>query len=140
VRRSYAKQRDKNEPEIVIWLEARGCSVTRIEHGPARSDIGVPDLLVGYRGHTLLVEVKMPPGPRGGTKHHHAELNEDQRTWHDAWRGEKPVIVRTVADVERLLAAMAAPLTLDEVKNALEAGGKERAIAEQRAGMRGRYR
>ena len=50
----YAKKRDGNEKAIVEALEALGATVTRL------GDAGVPDLLVAYRGETLLIEVKDP--------------------------------------------------------------------------------
>jgi hypothetical protein len=49
-------RRDANEPAIVEYLQRAGCVVCRI------SSKGVPDLLVGYRGTWLLLEVKMPKG------------------------------------------------------------------------------
>lgn len=56
----YAKQRDKNEPEIIEALRSVGALVWTM-------DVPV-DLLVGFRGRWLLMEVKMPAGPKGGTK------------------------------------------------------------------------
>jgi hypothetical protein len=55
------------------------------------------DLLVGYRGQNLMIEVKdggKPPSAR--------KLTSDQVDWHDAWRGQ--VIV--VKDVDQALAAI----------------------------------
>lgn len=96
-----AKKRDANEPAIVAAFEARGCTVTRIDAK------GVPDLLVGWRGANLLVEVKMPLGPRGGMhtggNHVRGDLTADQVAWFDAWRGDAVHIVRTVEDVAELL-------------------------------------
>ena len=63
---SHANTRDGNEQEIVDALLAAGASVDRInEHC---------DLIVGYNDEilgpqTILVEVKLPPGPEGGTSH-----------------------------------------------------------------------
>ncbi|MEN9901219.1 MAG: hypothetical protein RLZZ152_2263 [Pseudomonadota bacterium] len=52
----YAARRDANEAEIVSALRAAGAYVY---------DIGLPvDLLVGYKGHTFLVEVKNGPRKR----------------------------------------------------------------------------
>jgi len=42
----------------------------------------VPDLLVGHRGHTFLIEVK--DGAKSPSKR---KLTEDQRDWHTAWQG-----------------------------------------------------
>jgi Holliday junction resolvase len=100
MRPRHARKRDDNEPEIVEAFEALGCSVTRLDGK------GVPDLLVGMRGRTWLVEVKCPLGPRGGlpTRNATGGLTEDQVDWWKAWRGEMPIIVRTIAEVEKLIA------------------------------------
>jgi hypothetical protein len=44
---------------------------------------GFPDLVVGFRGFNFLVEIKDESQP----KHRH-ELTEDQRAFHDAWKGQ----------------------------------------------------
>jgi hypothetical protein len=52
----YASRRDANEAAIISALEAAGAYVWVI---------GLPvDLLVGYKGHTFLVEVKNGPRKR----------------------------------------------------------------------------
>jgi hypothetical protein len=104
VRPRHARRRDENEPDIVEAFEKLGCSVTRLDGQ------GVPDLLVGYRGRTLLVEVKCPFGPRGGLPTRNASdgLTEHQVDWWTSWNGESAVIVRTIEDVEQLLARSAA--------------------------------
>lgn len=65
---------DSNQAEIVEALRSHGCSVEVL------SDVGrgVPDLLVGYDGKNLLLEVKSPDGA----------LNKDQFEWHGYWRGQ----------------------------------------------------
>jgi hypothetical protein len=82
----YAKARDANEPEIVEALEAVGAVVVRLEPSVA----GLPDLLVGYRGRNLLMECKLPPGPKGGTSH--APLTDDQVAFFQAWPGRAYVV------------------------------------------------
>jgi Holliday junction resolvase len=52
-RKSYAKRRDENEPEIVKALEGIGAKVIRLD---------IVDLLVNYRGKIYLLEVKTPEG------------------------------------------------------------------------------
>lgn len=52
--------RDSNEKEIVDFLRAHGALVWRINGD------GIPDLLVGYRGKFIAMEVKRPLGPKGG--------------------------------------------------------------------------
>lgn len=104
MRPKHARRRDENEPDIVTAFEERGCSVTRLDGA------GVPDLLVGRRGRTWLVEVKLPFGPKGGIPRRrdheggYHDFTEDQVKWWKAWRGEGPMVVRTVEDVERILA------------------------------------
>ena len=59
---------------------------------------GCPDLLAGYRGLTVLVEVK---GAKG-------KLNALQQDWHDRWTGSPVVVIRSVDDVETLIQTMTA--------------------------------
>jgi len=69
---------DANQQQVVTALRAAGATVQSL----AAVGKGVPDLLVGFQGKTLLMEVKdgsKPPSAR--------ELTEDQLIWHGAWRG-----------------------------------------------------
>jgi len=71
----WAKRRDANEPEVIRELLALGCSVFQLDQ-PA-------DLLVGFRGINLLVEVKdgsKPPSQR--------ELTAAQAVFSGEWRGQ----------------------------------------------------
>lgn len=92
-----AKRRDANEGPIVDNLRAVGATVTRLDGD------GVPDLLVGFRGRTLLLEVKLPLGARGGV-HHHGKPGSDgdmtpaQVRWWREWLGESAVVVRSPAE------------------------------------------
>lgn len=101
---NHAARRDANEPEIVKALRAAGASV-KID----KSGDGAPDLLVGYRGVTYHLEVKLPLGPEGGNPSRgtgaarvsaggDGTLSRDQIDWWAAWRGAPPVIVRTPAE------------------------------------------
>lgn len=66
----YAARVDANQAEIVKQLRAAGCYVWII---------GLPvDLLVGYNGHTFLVEIK------DGSKKHLTGL---QRDFFEKWTG-----------------------------------------------------
>jgi len=89
----YAKQRDRNEPEIVAALVAAGAAVLRL------SETGVPDLLVEYRGVAMLIEVKNPDA-KGGGKYNTGDgcLTTAQTKWWSTWKGRQPVIVRTVGE------------------------------------------
>jgi Holliday junction resolvase len=69
---------DANQEQVVTALRAAGATVQSL----AGVGKGVPDLLVGYKGQTLLLEIKdgnKPPSKRS--------LNEDQLRWHGSWKG-----------------------------------------------------
>ena len=78
---------DANQPEIVEALRKAGASVECL-HAVGK---GVPDLLVGYRGSTVLMEVKdgsKPPSER--------KLRQNQQEWHTRWKGAKPFVVESI--------------------------------------------
>ena len=79
-----AAKRDAVEPAIVQTLVGMGASVTKL------SAKGVPDLLVGIRGRTFLVEAKSDKG----------KLTPDQVEWHENWRGAQVVILRSDDEAE----------------------------------------
>ena len=81
-----ASLRDKAEPDIIKALEAVGASVEQI------SKKGVPDLLVGFRGVTYLLEVKTPGACKSGNN---AKANRGQTEWMAGWRGGPAVVVET---------------------------------------------
>ena len=100
----FAKQRDKNEKPIVDVLLAVGASVTRL------NEAGVPDLLVGFEAfagfmspyrRTLLLEVKGPLGPKGGTSHRN--LTPAQERWWANWKGDTIIIVRSPEEALRAI-------------------------------------
>ena len=75
---------DANQEQIVTALRAAGATVQSL----AGVGKGVPDLLVGYQGKTLLMEVKdghKPPSAR--------LLTEDQLKWHGSWKGGALAVV-----------------------------------------------
>jgi Holliday junction resolvase len=79
-----ASKIDSNQIQVVKALRAAGASVQSL----AAVGKGVPDLLVGYKGKTLLMEVK------DGDKAPSAQrLTEDQLTWHGAWKGGSLAVV-----------------------------------------------
>lgn len=94
---NYAKKRDANEPAIVKALQAVGATVVKL-NGP-----GQPDLLVGWRGSTYLLEVKLPLGPRGGSTDR--VLTECQEQWWAKWKGMPAVVVRNPDDALRAISA-----------------------------------
>lgn len=61
---------------------------------------GVPDLLVSVAGRNLLLEVKVPNGPRAKRRW---VLTDDQQRWHRVWTGQ----VSVVCSVEEALAVVA---------------------------------
>ena len=89
-----AARRDANETQIVSALEACGAFVKKINDG------GTFDLLVWYRGHTLLLEVK------DGRKSPSArELSPAEQKFHDSWPGDNLHIVLSSEDALALLKA-----------------------------------
>ncbi len=82
---------DQNQAEIVGTLRAVGASVCSL----ASVGSGCPDLLVGFRHMTYLLEVK---GRRG-------RLTADECEWHLGWRGQCAV-VRSVEDALQVIGAV----------------------------------
>jgi len=119
MRRAHAKRRDQNEPDIVKALRAAGAYVQLLEQGG-----GVPDLLVGYRGRTYLVEVKNPEEKRSGGGSRGAKpgekrtpgrgvLTADQVTWFAAWKGAP--VIEVINAREALVAIGAATKTIAQL-------------------------
>lgn len=87
-----AARRDANEQKIISALEACGAHVETI------NDAGRFDLLVWYRGYTLLLEVKdgrKPPSAR--------QLSPAEQKFHDRWPGNNLHIVISVDEALALL-------------------------------------
>ena len=75
---------DANHEAVVTVLRAAGATVQSL----AGVGKGVPDLLVGFQGQTLLMEIKngfKPPSAR--------LLTEDQLRWHQEWNGGALAVV-----------------------------------------------
>lgn len=84
---------DSNQAEIVAALRRIGASVQPI-HTLGR---GVPDLLVGYRGRNLLLEVKdgsLAPSRRA--------LTPDEQAWADSWCGAVEIVLNPQDALARL--------------------------------------
>ena len=88
---------DANHEQIVSALRAAGASVQSL----AGVGKGVPDLLVGFQGKTLLMEVK-----DGRKTPSERRLTEDQVRWHGAWNGGPLAIVDGVDAALRMLGVM----------------------------------
>jgi len=88
---------DANHEQVVSALRAAGASVQSL----AGVGKGVPDLLVGFQGKTLLMEVK--DGKKTASER---RLTEDQIRWHGAWRGGPLAVVDGVNAALRMLGVM----------------------------------
>lgn len=95
VGRRYAAKVDRNQAEIVAALRAVGATVQPLHTVGA----GCPDLLVGFRGRNVLIEVKDWKAGKSGR-----ELNAVQKDWHAGWKGQ----VAKVEDVDAALAVIGA--------------------------------
>jgi len=101
----FARNRDANERDIVRALRAAGATVQQLDA------TGVPDLLVGWRGETLLLEVK----PEHGKAERHGKrtatgLRGTQELWWASWRGRPPVVVTTPEEALAVLGRSLGPL------------------------------
>ena len=88
---------DANHEQVVSALRAAGASVQSL----AGVGKGVPDLLVGFQGKTLLMEIK-----DGRKTPSERRLTEDQVKWHGAWRGGPLAVVDGVDAALRMLGVM----------------------------------
>jgi hypothetical protein len=75
---------DSTQADIVLALRRIGASVQHL-HTIGK---GCPDLLVGYRGKNILIEVKSDGG----------RVTEDESNWIWHWRGGKVHIVTTTEE------------------------------------------
>lgn len=88
-----ANKIDANQNDIVAALRKAGATVRIISQGE-----GIPDLLVGFRGETMLFEVKdgdKPPSAR--------QLTPAEKKFFDEWTGGICAIVESVGDALELL-------------------------------------
>lgn len=88
-----ARRTDGNKQRLCkAWRKLGGSWLDIVpEHG------GEPDALLGYRGFNVLVEVKDPEASKRDR-----QLRSQQVEWHSKWRGQKPSVVETLADMLRL--------------------------------------
>jgi hypothetical protein len=88
-----ANRIDDNQNDIVAALRKAGATVRVISQGE-----GIPDLLVGFRGETILLEVKdgnKPPSAR--------TLTLAEKKFFDEWEGGLCMVVKSVEDAIELL-------------------------------------
>lgn len=94
-----AAKTDANQTEIVEAMRKAGATVQSL----AAVGQGVPDLLVGYRNRTALVEVKDGSKPLSARR-----LTPDQQQWHQNWTGGTLAVVPDVDAALRVLKLMEA--------------------------------
>jgi Holliday junction resolvase len=88
-----ANRIDANQNDIVDALREAGAVVRIISQGD-----GIPDLLVGYNGYTILMEVK--DGDKVPSKR---KLTEAEQKFFDEWEGGLLVIVNNVEEAIDML-------------------------------------
>ena len=97
--RRYAARIDKIQPAVVKAMRAIGSSVA------VTSDAGkgFPDLVVGYQGRTILMELKDPDATKRSTG---SRLTPAQAAFHASWRGDTLIVV---SSVDQALGAVTGP-------------------------------
>ena len=85
-----ARRRDTNEKKIIKVFERTGAMVVRINDDRVK---GIPDLLVGYKGYNLLVEVKTEKGT----------LSPEQLEFISEWPGGRPFVARSVEEAQEII-------------------------------------
>lgn len=90
---------DANQAEIVNALRGAGASV--IDASAAGG--GVPDLIIGFNGKTILMEVKNPK-----TSYGRKGLNENQKRWVDKWIGGPVCLVDSIEAALRVIGVVEA--------------------------------
>ncbi len=85
-----AKRVDVNQKEIVQALRQLGATVTDL----SMVGQGCPDLLVGFRLKTYLIEIK---------RDSKAKLTPAQVKWHDDWRGGSVSRIESIDNAIALL-------------------------------------
>jgi hypothetical protein len=98
---------DDNQKEIVKALRNLGCSVQHLHNVGA----GCPDLLVGYKGFNILLEVK-----DGNKSPSQQKLTPDQIIWHRDWRGHVDVVNSSEQAILAVLTTARDLSDLDDLK------------------------
>jgi len=98
---------DDNQKEIVKALRTLGCSVQHLHNVGA----GCPDLLVGYKGFNILLEVK-----DGNKSPSQQKLTPDQIIWHRDWRGHVNVVNSSEQAIIAVLTTARDLSDLDDLK------------------------
>jgi hypothetical protein len=83
------RRTDANQTEIIEAFRKAGCTVRSVHMVGS----GFPDLVVGFGGLSMLIEVKDGSKPPSAQK-----LTEDEQTFHNTWTGGVR-LVRRLEDV-----------------------------------------
>ena len=97
----YGAKKDANHGEVVDALNAAGASVI----DTSSMGGGFPDIIVGYAGKTMLMEIKNPKtgyGKRG--------LNKNQVIWKDRWTGGPYAVVSSAEMAVAAIKALGGPV------------------------------
>jgi len=89
----HAARCDTNQPDLVKYIRKLGGSFQHTHQIP-----GCLDGIIGYMGIDQRVEIKDPKQPPSKQK-----LTEKEKETIDAWRGRKPIVIKTEEDCDNLL-------------------------------------
>lgn len=104
------KRQDKNQTAIKNALKKIGCKVYVLSNVGE----GVPDLLVGYRFVTFLIEVKNKQNWYGKKEAHY----QTQKTFRETWNGG---IVLTATSPEQIIDELQKQfIMIDDIKTLIE--------------------
>jgi hypothetical protein len=92
-----APRKDANHAVVVAALEAFGVSVI----DTSSMGGGFPDLICGFAGQTILMEIKNPK-----TAYGRKGLNANQLRWKEDWKGGPYAVVTDVEGALRLVAVL----------------------------------
>ena len=90
----YGAKKDANHYEVVDAMQKAGAYVIDMSHVGR----GFPDLIVGFRSKTILMEIKNPKtsyGKRG--------LNKNQIKWKEQWTGDTYCVVDSIEAALRMI-------------------------------------
>ena len=93
----YGAKKDANHHEVVDAMQKAGAYVIDMSHVGK----GFPDLIVGFRSQTILMEIKNPKtsyGKRG--------LNKNQLKWKEQWTGDTYCVVDGPEAALRMIGVM----------------------------------
>lgn len=90
----HRKRKDINQKQIIEALNKLGASVINLSNVGG----GVPDIIVGFRGLTIPIEIKNDSnwyGKKG--------LSTSQKTFRASWRGGEIYTANTIDDIINIL-------------------------------------